>query len=109
MGPLVPFMISNEFNLIIALIAGIGFGFVLEQAGHSEIGSDGENIPKQRTAEIRPHRHLIRNREHVVRNPYTTDMNAGKDERADHGEDRHRFGKAVDGSPPSLPQEKQDR
>ena len=35
MGPLVPFVISNEFNLVIALIAGIGFGFVLEQAGFS--------------------------------------------------------------------------
>jgi hypothetical protein len=35
MGPLVPFIISNEFNLIIALIAGIGFGFILEQAGFS--------------------------------------------------------------------------
>lgn len=35
MGPLVPFIISNEFNLVIALIAGIGFGFVLEQAGFS--------------------------------------------------------------------------
>jgi len=35
MGPLVPFIISNEFNLIIALIVGIGFGFVLEQAGFS--------------------------------------------------------------------------
>ena len=35
MGPLVPFIISNEFNLIIALIAGIGFGFTLEQAGFS--------------------------------------------------------------------------
>ena len=35
MGPLVPFIISNEFNLIIALLAGIGFGFVLEQAGFS--------------------------------------------------------------------------
>ena len=35
MGPLVPFIISNEFNLIIALVAGIGFGFVLEQAGFS--------------------------------------------------------------------------
>ncbi|HET6557186.1 MAG TPA: YeeE/YedE thiosulfate transporter family protein [Prolixibacteraceae bacterium] len=35
MGPLVPYIISNEFNLIIALIAGIGFGFVLEQAGFS--------------------------------------------------------------------------
>ncbi len=35
MGPLVPYIISNEFNLIVALIAGIGFGFVLEQAGFS--------------------------------------------------------------------------
>ena len=35
MGPLVPFVFSNEFNLIIALLAGIGFGFVLEQAGFS--------------------------------------------------------------------------
>ncbi|WP_430973991.1 YeeE/YedE thiosulfate transporter family protein [Sunxiuqinia rutila] len=35
MGPLVPYLISNEFNLMIALLAGIGFGFVLEQAGFS--------------------------------------------------------------------------
>jgi len=35
MGPLVPYIISNEFNLVIALIAGIGFGFILEQAGFS--------------------------------------------------------------------------
>jgi hypothetical protein len=35
MGPLVPFIISNEFNLIIALLAGIGFGYTLEQAGFS--------------------------------------------------------------------------
>lgn len=35
MGPLVPFIFSNEFNLVIALLAGIGFGFTLEQAGFS--------------------------------------------------------------------------
>jgi rhodanese-related sulfurtransferase len=35
MAPLVPFIISNEFSLIIALLAGIGFGFALEQAGFS--------------------------------------------------------------------------
>ncbi|GAO29097.1 YeeE/YedE thiosulfate transporter family protein [Geofilum rubicundum] len=35
MGPLVPDIISNEFNFIIALIMGIGFGFALEQAGFS--------------------------------------------------------------------------
>lgn len=33
MGPLVPDIISNEFNFIIAIIMGIGFGFALEQAG----------------------------------------------------------------------------
>lgn len=35
MGPLVPYIISNEFNLVIALIIGFFFGFVLEQAGFS--------------------------------------------------------------------------
>ncbi|MDA3815790.1 MAG: YeeE/YedE thiosulfate transporter family protein [Prolixibacteraceae bacterium] len=35
MGPLVPYIISNEFNLVIALIIGVFFGFVLEQAGFS--------------------------------------------------------------------------
>lgn len=35
MGPLVPEIISPEFNFIIALIIGFGFGFVLEQAGFS--------------------------------------------------------------------------
>lgn len=35
MGPLVPYIISNEFNLIIALLIGIAFGFILEQAGFS--------------------------------------------------------------------------
>lgn len=35
MGPLVPFFISEEFSLIIAFFLGIGFGFILEQAGFS--------------------------------------------------------------------------
>lgn len=35
MGPLVPTIISDEFDLIIALILGFGFGFILEQAGFS--------------------------------------------------------------------------
>jgi len=33
MGPLVPDIISNELNFIIAIIVGMGFGFALEQAG----------------------------------------------------------------------------
>ena len=35
MGPLVPEILSSEFNLIVAFIVGIGFGFILEQAGFS--------------------------------------------------------------------------
>lgn len=35
MGPLVPDIISNEFNLIIAFVVGIFFGMALEQAGFS--------------------------------------------------------------------------
>jgi len=35
MGPLVPDIISNEFNFVVALLVGIAFGFVLEQAGFS--------------------------------------------------------------------------
>ena len=35
MGPLVPDVISNELSLIIALLIGIGFGFILESAGFS--------------------------------------------------------------------------
>jgi len=35
MGPLVPDLISNELNLILAFLFGIAFGFVLEQAGFS--------------------------------------------------------------------------
>jgi hypothetical protein len=35
MGPLVPFIISEEMNLILALVLGFGFGFILEQAGFS--------------------------------------------------------------------------
>lgn len=35
MGPLVPDVISDELSLIVALLLGIAFGFVLEQAGFS--------------------------------------------------------------------------
>lgn len=35
MGPLVPFVFSSEFGLLLAVIIGIGFGFILEQAGFS--------------------------------------------------------------------------
>jgi rhodanese-related sulfurtransferase len=35
MAPLVPDIISNEFNYVVALLIGIAFGFILEQAGFS--------------------------------------------------------------------------
>jgi rhodanese-related sulfurtransferase len=35
MGPLVPDVITNELNLIVAGLIGLGFGYILEQAGFS--------------------------------------------------------------------------
>jgi len=35
MAPLVPDIISNEFNFVIAILIGIAFGYILEQAGFS--------------------------------------------------------------------------
>jgi len=35
MGPLVPDIIGNELNFVVALFVGIAFGFILEQAGFS--------------------------------------------------------------------------
>ncbi len=35
MGPLVPEVIGNELNFVVALFVGIAFGFILEQAGFS--------------------------------------------------------------------------
>jgi len=35
MAPLVPDIIGNEFNFVVALIIGVAFGFILEQAGFS--------------------------------------------------------------------------
>jgi rhodanese-related sulfurtransferase len=35
MGPLVPEIIGNELNLVVALFIGVAFGFILEQAGFS--------------------------------------------------------------------------
>jgi rhodanese-related sulfurtransferase/uncharacterized membrane protein YedE/YeeE len=35
MGPFVPDLISDQLNLVVAFVIGLGFGFVLEQAGFS--------------------------------------------------------------------------
>ncbi len=35
MGPLVPAIVSNGWNLVFALLSGIGFGFLLEHSGLS--------------------------------------------------------------------------
>jgi rhodanese-related sulfurtransferase/uncharacterized membrane protein YedE/YeeE len=34
-GPLVPEVVTNELNLVVALLVGVAFGFILEQAGFS--------------------------------------------------------------------------
>ena len=53
-----------------------------------------EDVPQQRTAEVRPHLHLVRNREEPVGEPDAADVDAGEEAGADDREDRHRLSRA---------------
>ena len=43
MGPLVPEIIGNDLNFIVALVIGIAFGAILEQAGFSTSRSSSDS------------------------------------------------------------------
>ncbi len=49
-----------------------------------------------------------RNREQPVKGPDTTNMNPGKHPGANHGKNRHGFGRPVNTRPPVLPEQKQN-
>src|SRR5690625_651397 len=73
-----------------------------------EVGADREHVPKERALEVRPDVHLVRDREEIIVEPGATGMERREDTRAEDGEDRHRFGEAVDARPPVLPKEEED-
>ncbi len=75
-----------------------------------EIGADGKNIPQERRTKIYPQGAA---RVGIGKNPEgqpgPPHMDHGKDGRTKHGKDGHRLGGPVDGRPPFLPEEQQDR
>ena len=78
---------------------------VPEHDRHRQVGRDGEDVPKQRTAEVRPDGVAVRDRREVPRQPDTADVNAGINTGAHDGEDGHRFRGAVDAGGPALARE----
>ena len=81
---------------------------VPEQERDRHVGAHREHVPQQRAEEVGPDGHLVGIGEDPVDNPHAADVDAGEQARADHGEDRHRLGKAVDARPPFLPEEEQN-
>ena len=82
---------------------------VPEEQGDGAVDRDREDVPHQGAAELRPHPHLVRDREHPVRHPGAADVDAGEDQRARHREEGHRLRRAVDRGAPLLAEEEEDR
>ena len=81
---------------------------VPEEQRYGEIGADRKDIPEQRTAEVRPHRHLVGQWKEPVNQPDAADMDARKNQCANHRKDGHRFCEPVDGGAPLLSQQEED-
>ena len=81
-----------------------------EQQRHRRVCRDREDVPDERAAELRPHVHRVRIREQPVdREPRTSRVQHREYRRAGDGEQRHRFGEAIDRGAPCLLEEQQDR
>ena len=79
-----------------------------EHRGNRGVGRDREHVPHQRAAELRPHAHAVGIGEQPVRQPRTAQVQQREHAGASHGEQRHGFGKAVDGVAPRLLQQQQN-
>ena len=75
-----------------------------EQRGDGGVGGDGEDVPHERAAELRPYAHGVGIGEEPVGEPGAADVNGGEYSGAGHGEQRHGFGETVDGVAPALAQ-----
>ena len=81
---------------------------VPEEQRNREVGTHCTHVPQERTAELRPHVHLVWDWEEPVRQPHATNVNAGEESGADHREDGHRLCKSVDAGAPLLSEQEQD-
>ena len=82
---------------------------VPKQRRDRAVDADREDVPQERAPEVRPHPHLVRDREHKVGDPNPSDVEPREDQRTHDGKDRHRLGRAIDRGPPLLPEEEEDR
>ena len=80
-----------------------------EHRGDGGVGRDREDVPHQRTAELRPYAHRVGIGEQPVRQPRTTHVQQGEHAGASHREQRHRLGEAVDRVTPGLLEQQQNR
>ncbi len=71
------------------------------------IGQDGEEIPQQRTAKLRPQTHGVRVGEQPVEEPRPPQMQDRIDPGTGRAEQRHRFGDPVDRVAPLRPGQKE--
>ena len=79
-----------------------------ENQRNGEVGRNREDVPHQRTAELRPHAHAAGIGEHPVNQPGTAHVQQREHAGASHGEQRHGFGETVDGVAPGLLQQQQN-
>ena len=81
---------------------------VPEHQRHQSIRRNGEYVPLQRTAKLRPHTHRIWIGKQPIEDPRTTEVEQGKQGCAGDGKQRHGLGETVDACPPGLVQQEQD-
>ena len=82
---------------------------VPEQQRDGEVGGHREHVPHERAPELRPERHRVGVRDEPVEELRAAQVEEREEPGAHDGEDRHRLGEAVDGLPPLLAEEEQDR
>ena len=80
-----------------------------EKHRNGTVGGDGEHVPLQRRTVVLPDGVAVRDGEQVPGEPDATDVEHREDTGANHGENRHRLGGAIDRGTPFLAQQAQDR
>ena len=103
-------VLRKRHNRAVAQRAEVGdHSDVPEDDRDRRVGGDRKDVPRQRRAELRPQIHRVGVWEEPVAQPRTPKVDEWEGACADHGEDRHRLGEAVDGVAPRLLEEKQNR
>src|SRR5580698_10030073 len=73
-----------------------------EEGGNCGVGGDGENVPHERAAELRPYAHGVGDGKEPVSEPGTADVDGGENSGGGDRDQGHGLGEAVDGIAPAL-------